>query len=90
MGLGEDVKKNLLALSGKALERLLADEKRATQIAKAVGAVQRGKKALDNTQDEVLNTLGFASKSDYKELGKRLSALKRKVKEVAARVEKLP
>ena len=41
------LKKQALELSQKAMERLMADEKRARQMASALGSVQRGKKALD-------------------------------------------
>ncbi|MFN7132541.1 MAG: hypothetical protein ACK4N5_10700 [Myxococcales bacterium] len=89
MGITNDLKKQAFKLSGKAMEKLFADEKRAMQIAKAVGAVQKGKKVIESAQDDVLNALGFANRSDYKELGKRISALKRRARDLTTKVDKL-
>ncbi len=89
MGLAKSLKKKAFDLSGKAMEKLLADEDRAMQIAKAVGAVQKGKKAVEKAQDDVLHAIGYANRADYKELGKKISALKRRARDLAAKVEKL-
>ncbi len=79
MGIGNRLKKRALGLSQKAMERIFADEKRATQIATAIGAVQRGKQRLDSTQRVVMHQFSFATKSDFKDLGKSLGALRRRV-----------
>ena len=89
MGLRDDLKKKALSLSGMAMERIFADESRAQRIARTVGAMQQGKKSLDQAQDELLRTLGFASRSDYKNLGRQLSALKRQVRDLTAKMERL-
>lgn len=86
MGFGDDLKKQALSWSQKAMERLLSDEKRATQVAQAIGKLQQGKKALEQGQDEVMRAFQFAPKSDYKALGKKLSALKRRVRELDEKV----
>lgn len=78
-----------MGLSQKALERLFADEKRSAQIATALGAVQRGKAAFDKTQRELMHQLNFASKSDFKELGKQLSSLRRRVQELESRLNRM-
>jgi hypothetical protein len=82
MGLRKDLKDRALSLSQKAMERLMADEKRAMKIAEAIGSVQRGKQNLDKTQDQVMHALNFAAKSDFKDLGKKLSGLKRRIREL--------
>ncbi len=89
MGLGSRLKKRAEALSQRAMERLFADEKRAMQIAGALGKVQRGKAALDKGQDEMLRTLNLAARGDLKALGKRLSVLKRRAREVSEKVDRL-
>ena len=72
-----------------AVERLFADEKRANRIANALGTVQRGKAAFDRTQDELMRALNFAPRSEFKKLGKQLSSLKRRVRELDEKVSRL-
>ena len=89
MGIGKELKKRALSLSAKAMEKLMADEKRAMQVANAIGKVQRGKQALDKGHDELLRALNFAPKSDYKAMGKKLSNLKRRLRELDEKLDGL-
>ena len=89
MGLSRDLKKQALNLSQKAMEKLLADEKRAARVANAVGKVQRGKEALNRGQDELMRALSFAPKGDFKAIGKQLSSLKRRLRELDEKLEGL-
>ena len=82
MGLTDRLKREALGLSQKAMERLFADDKRATRIANVIGKVQQGKAAFDKGQVSVMHQLNFASRADFKELGKQLSALRRRVREL--------
>jgi hypothetical protein len=82
MGFGKELKKRALSVTAKAMEKLMADEKRAMQVANAIGTVQRGKQALDKGQEELLRALNFAPKSDFKAVGKKLSNLKRRLREL--------
>jgi polyhydroxyalkanoate synthesis regulator phasin len=87
MGLTDRLRKEALGLSQKAMERLFADDKRAGQIANMIGKVQQGKAAFDKGQVEVMHQLNFASKSDFKELGKQLSSLRRRVRDLDAKLK---
>lgn len=89
MGIGEELKKKALGVSAKAMEKLMADEKRAMQIANAIGKVQRGKQALDKGQEGILRALNFAPKSDFKVVGKKLSNLKRRLRELDEKLDSL-
>lgn len=89
MGIRNTIKKEALGLTQRAMARLFADEKRATQVAFALGAVQRGKQAVDKGQVVLMHQLNFASRSDFKQLGKQLSALKRRIRDLDARLGKL-
>ena len=89
MGWRSGLKKQVTELSQVALERLFADEKRANRIANALGTVQRGKAAFVRTQDELMRVLNFAPRSEFKKLGKQLSSLKRRVKELDEKVTRL-
>ncbi|XXF81059.1 hypothetical protein P2318_15225 [Myxococcaceae bacterium GXIMD 01537] len=89
MGIADELKKQALGVSSKAMEKLMADEQRALKIASAVGSVQRGKQALDKGQEELMRALSFAPKSDFKALGKKLAGLKRRVRELDERLDEL-
>lgn len=89
MGIADELKKQALGVSSKAMEKLMADEKRALKIAAAVGNVQKGKQALDKGQEELLRALNFAPKGDFKALGKKLAGLKRRVRELDEKLDEL-
>jgi hypothetical protein len=89
MGITEKLKAEAMGLSQKAMERIFADDKRAARVANAIGAVQRGKAVLDKTQREIMHQLNFASRSDFKDLGKQLSSLKRRVRELESKLDGL-
>jgi hypothetical protein len=86
MGIRKNLKQQALGVSQKAMEKLFADEQRAMKIAAAIGTVQRGKKALDRGQDELMRVLNLAPKSDFKALGKELSGLKRRLRALEEKV----
>lgn len=84
----DNLKSRTLGLLGKAMERMLADERRAAKVAVAVGKVQKGREALDRAQESFLKNFGVATKGDYKDMGKRISALRRRVRRLAEKLEK--
>ena len=86
MGMRKTLQKQAFELSRRTMEFLQADEKRAQAVAEALGTVQRGKRALDRSQEEVMHALQVASKSDFKALGKALSGLKRRARELDERL----
>jgi hypothetical protein len=82
MGMRKRLKEEAFDVSRRAMERLLADENRAKAVASALGTVQRGKRALDRGQEEVMRALQLAPKSEFKAVGKALSGLKRRAREL--------
>jgi polyhydroxyalkanoate synthesis regulator phasin len=84
----EDLKSKTVGMLGKAVERMLSDERRAAKVAKAVGAMQKGKEKLDRAQENLLKNLGVASRADYKDVGKRIGAIKRRVRHLAEKLER--
>ncbi|HTS80815.1 MAG TPA: hypothetical protein VMH40_09480 [Myxococcaceae bacterium] len=78
-----------LGMSQKAFERLMADEQRAQWVAQALGRVQRGKKALDRGQEELMHALQLAARSDFGKMSKQLSSLKRRTRELEERLDRL-
>ncbi len=89
MGITERVKKRAMGLSQQALEKLLADERRAQKFAEALGALQRGKEKFDSTQRNLMHQFNFATKSDVKELGRHLSSLKKRLKSLQEKLSKM-
>jgi hypothetical protein len=89
MGIRDGLKKQALEVSGKAMEKLMADEKRAMAVANAIGKVQRGKQALDRGQEELMKAFNFAPRSEFKSLGKQLSGLKRRLRELEEKLDGL-
>lgn len=67
---------------------MLSDEKRAAQVAQAVGVVQKGRDSLDRAQEQLVRAMGLPSKSDYKALAVRISSLKRRARHLAEKLEK--
>ena len=89
MSLSDDLKRRALSFSQKAVERLMSDEKRAARVAQAIGAVQRGKQSVDRAQGQVMHALNLAAKSDFKAVGKQLSSLKRRMRELDEKLDAL-
>jgi galactokinase len=73
----------------KAMGKLFEDPKRAEAIASAIGALQRAKQTLDETQEKALKAAGLVTREDFKDAGKRLSALKRRCRELAEELDQL-
>ncbi len=76
-------------LGMKAMGKLFEDPKRAEAIASAIGGLQRAKLALDEAQEKALRAAGLVTREDLKEAGKRISALKRRVRELADDLDNL-
>jgi polyhydroxyalkanoate synthesis regulator phasin len=89
MGVGKELKERALAASQRAMERLLSDERRATQIATAVGRVQQGRESLVRGLEDVLRGLDVAPREDFKAAGRQLSTLKRRVRDLDRKLEAL-
>lgn len=86
MGLSSKLKQQAMGFSAKAMERLLSNEGRAAKVAQAFGAVQQGRAALTKSQQAVLHQFAFATKGDFKALGKQLSVMRRRAKAALERL----
>jgi hypothetical protein len=80
---GKTVRERAAELGLKAMGKLFEDPKRAETIAKAIGGLQHVKQALDEAQEKALRAAGLVTREDFKSAGKRLSALKRRVRDLA-------
>jgi 3-polyprenyl-4-hydroxybenzoate decarboxylase len=86
MGMRKRLREGAFDISRRAMERFLSDDSRARAVANALGTVQRGKRALDRGQEEVMRVLQLAPKSEFKSLGKALAGLKRRARELDERL----
>ncbi len=66
---------------------VLDDPRGREAVAKAVGVAQRGRERLARVQDRVLRAMGLAARPDYQDLTRRLARVKRKIRELAKRIE---
>ncbi|HEX9578571.1 MAG TPA: hypothetical protein VF993_12510 [Myxococcales bacterium] len=73
----------------KAMGKLFEDPKRAEAIASAIGSLQKAKAAMDEAQQKALRAAGLVTREDFKEAGKRISALKRRCRELAEDLDQL-
>lgn len=89
MGIRGQLKKQAMGLSQKAMEKLFADEKRAEKVVAMMGKAQQAKKSVDSAQRAVLHQFNFATKQDFKELGKQLSSLKKRLRSLDEKLGKL-
>lgn len=80
MGIRSALKQYSLQLSQKAMEKIFADEKRAQRVVEVMGKAQKAKKSIDSTQRALLHQLNFATRQDFKDIGKQLSALQKRVR----------
>ncbi len=73
----------------RAMGKLFEDPRRAEAIAAAIGGLQRAKQAIDEAQEKALRAAGLVTREDFKAAGKRLSALKRRCRELADELDQL-
>ncbi len=87
--MAKTVRERAAELGMKAMSKLFEDPKRAEAIAKAIGGLQQAKAAIDDAQEKALRAAGLVTREDFKSAGKRLSALKRRVRDLADELDSL-
>jgi hypothetical protein len=88
-GLLSRLRQSVLDVSGRAVNRVLHDPRGAKAVGTVAGVVQRSKRRLDRTQEQVLHVLGFAHRGDYQAVGRQLNSARRKAKALLARLDKV-
>jgi hypothetical protein len=76
-------------LGMKAMGKIFEDPKRAEAIAQAIGGLQKAKAAIDDVQEKALRAAGLVTREDFKDAGKRLSALKRRCRDLLEELDQL-
>jgi hypothetical protein len=89
MGFASRLKQQAMGISAKAMERLFADEKRAAKVVEVLGRAQQAKKSMDQTQRVVFHQLNFATRQDFKDLGRQLSGLKKRLRSLDEKLASL-
>jgi hypothetical protein len=89
MSIGSRLKQQAMGFSARAMERLFANEKRAEKVVAVLGKAQQAKKSIDQTQRVVLHQLNFATRQDFKDLGKQLSGLKKRLRSLDEKISSL-
>lgn len=87
--MAKTVRERAAELGMKAMGKLFEDPKRAEAIARAIGGLQQAKAAIDDAQEKALRAAGLVTRADFKSAGKRLSALKRRVRDLADDLDSL-
>ena len=82
MGFADRLKQRAMGLGQKAMERLFADETRAQRVVQAIGKAQQARKRIDSTQRAVMHQLNFATRQDFKDLGRQLSSVKKRLRSI--------
>jgi len=89
MSITSKLKQRAMGLGQKAVEKIFADEKRAQRVVEVMGKAQQAKKSLDSTQRVVMHQLNFATKQDFKDLGKQLSGLKKRLRSLDEKLARI-
>ena len=87
--MAKTVRERAAELGMKAMGKIFEDPQRAEAIASAIGGLQKVKKAIDEAQEKALKAAGLVTREDFKAAGKRLSALKRRCRELAEELDSL-
>jgi hypothetical protein len=74
----------------QAAEAVMNDPRGQEVVARAIGAAQRGRKRLEETQERLMRAAGIPARQDYEDLAKQLARIKRKARELSAKMGEKP
>ncbi|MCP4501257.1 MAG: hypothetical protein GY822_14955 [Deltaproteobacteria bacterium] len=87
MGIGDKVKSEGMKAGMKAMSKLMEQPERAQKVMKVIEGVQKSKDAIDDTTASIRNLGQLPSKTDVKELSRKVGRLKREGKKVLALID---
>ncbi len=76
-----------MGAASRAAKVVLEDPRGQEVLAAAVGAAQKGKRQVEELQGKVLRAAGLPSKGDYDDVAKSMARLKRKLRDLAKKVD---
>lgn len=68
-------------------ERLLANEKSAERVAKAIGAIQKGRERAQGVQEKALHMVGLPTRAEMESLRGKVSSLGRRMSRLEEEIE---
>jgi hypothetical protein len=71
----------------RAAEKVLTDPRGQDAVARAVGLAQRGRQRVEALQQRLMSAAGIPGRKDYDELAKQLARLKRKARDLSAKLD---
>jgi hypothetical protein len=74
-------------LFSRAAQAVLRDPRGQEALARAVGLAQRGRRRVEELQERVMSAAGIPGRRDYEDLARQLARIKRKARELTARVD---
>ena len=74
-------------LAARAATVVMKDPRGQEVVARAVGLAQRGRQRVEEVQGRVMRAAGIPDRQDYQDLAKQLARIKRKARELAARLD---
>jgi hypothetical protein len=74
-------------LVSRAAQAVLEDPRGQEAMARAVGLAQSGRRKMEAVQERVMAAAGIPGRQDYQELAKQLARIKRKAREISARLD---
>ncbi len=77
-------------LVSRAAQMVLRDPRGQEALARAVGLAQRGRRRLEQVQERMLTAAGIPARRDYDDLVRQLARIKRKARELTARLDASP
>lgn len=86
-GIPEAILERGVRAASRAAKVVLQDPRGQEVVAAAVGAAQKGKRQLEEVQGRVLRAAGLPSKGDYDDVAKSMARLKRKLRDLAKKVD---
>ena len=74
-------------LVSRAAEKVMNDPRGQDAVARAVGLAQRGRRRVEALQERLMHAAGIPGRQDYDALAKQLARLKRKARDLAAKLD---
>ncbi len=76
-------------LGMKVMNDIMTDPEKAQKLAKAMGAYQKGRDSVRESQEKLLHSVGLPTTGDVEGLTKRISKVRRRIKDVSKRLGKV-
>jgi len=86
-GIPEALMEQGVRVATRAAKVVLDDPRGQEVLAAAVGVAQKGKRQLEEVQGRVLRAAGLPTKGDYEDVAKSMARLKRKLRDLAKKVD---